>query len=54
MLVAIIVLLTNPNPDEPHVPEIARLYQTDRQKYEATAREWTKKYASEYQEPLPY
>jgi ubiquitin-conjugating enzyme E2 D/E len=27
------------------VPEIAHLYKTDRAAYEATAREWTQKYA---------
>jgi len=28
------------------VPEIAQLYKTNRAKYEETAREWTRKYAS--------
>jgi ubiquitin-conjugating enzyme E2 D/E len=27
------------------VPEIAHIYKTDRQRYEETAREWTRKYA---------
>lgn len=35
----------DPNPDDPLVPEIAHLYKTDRSRYEATAREWTRKYA---------
>jgi hypothetical protein len=39
-------LLTDPNPDDPLVPEIARIYKTDRAKYEATAKEWTQKYAT--------
>ena len=39
-------MLTDPNPDDPLVPEIAHLYKTDRSRYEATAREWTRKYAS--------
>jgi ubiquitin-conjugating enzyme E2 D/E len=38
-------LLTDANPDDPLVPEIAHIYKTDRPKYEATAREWTRKYA---------
>ncbi|POW08758.1 hypothetical protein PSTT_07298 [Puccinia striiformis] len=37
--------LDHPNPDDPLVPEIANLYKTDRAKYEATAREHTRKYA---------
>jgi hypothetical protein len=36
-------MLTDPNPDDPLVPEIANLYKTDRAKYEATAREYTRK-----------
>ncbi|GBB84454.1 hypothetical protein RclHR1_11010004 [Rhizophagus clarus] len=38
-------LLTDPNPDDPLTPEIAHVYKTDRTRYEATAREWTRKYA---------
>ena len=34
--------------DDPLVPEIAHVYKTDRSRYEATVREWTRKYASEY------
>lgn len=37
-------MLTDPNPDDPLVPDIAHLYKTDRTRYEATAREWTRKY----------
>ena len=46
VLTAISSLLSLPNPDEPLVPEIAHLYKGDRAKYEATAREWTRVYAS--------
>ncbi|EGD79569.1 ubiquitin-conjugating enzyme H5b [Salpingoeca rosetta] len=46
VLLSICSLLTDPNPDDPLVPEIARLYKTDRAKYEKTAREWTTKYAT--------
>lgn len=31
---------------DPLVPELAHIYKTDRARYEATARDWTKKYAS--------
>ncbi|KAG5463233.1 MAG: ubiquitin-conjugating enzyme/RWD-like protein [Olpidium bornovanus] len=46
VLLSICSLLTDPNPDDPLVPEIAHLYKSDRERYEATAREWTRKYAS--------
>lgn len=36
-------MLTDPNPDDTLVPDIAHLYKTDRTRYEATAREWTRK-----------
>uniref|UniRef100_A0A2C9VSR8 UBC core domain-containing protein n=3 Tax=Manihot esculenta TaxID=3983 RepID=A0A2C9VSR8_MANES len=45
VLLSIRSLLTDPNPDDPLVPEIAHMYKTDRAKYEATARSWTQKYA---------
>jgi ubiquitin-conjugating enzyme E2 D/E len=45
VLLSISSLLTDANPDDPLVPEIAHVYKTDRAKYEATAREWTRKYA---------
>lgn len=41
-------MLTDPNPDDPLVPEIANEYKTNRARYEATAREWTRKYATSY------
>lgn len=46
VLFSICTLLTDPNPDEPLVPEIGRQYKKDRKKYEETAREWTLKYAT--------
>ena len=46
VLLSISSLLTDANPDDPLVPEIANIYKTDRSKYEATAKEWTKKYAT--------
>ncbi|URE29095.1 hypothetical protein MUK42_03478 [Musa troglodytarum] len=45
VLLSICSLLTDPNPDDPLVPEIAHIYKTDRNKYETTARSWTQKYA---------
>ena len=45
VLLSICSLLTDPNPDDPLVPEIAHIYKTDRSRYEETAREWTRKYA---------
>lgn len=45
VLLSICSLLDDPNPDDPLVPEIARLYKTNRAKYKDTAREWTRKYA---------
>ena len=45
VLLSISSLLTDPNPDDPLVPEIANVYKTNRAQYEATAKEWTKKYA---------
>ncbi|KAB5521978.1 hypothetical protein DKX38_026297 [Salix brachista] len=45
VLLSICSLLTDPNPDDPLVPEMARMYKTDGFKYETTARSWTPKYA---------
>ena len=45
VLLSISSLLTDANPDDPLVPEIASIYKSDRTKYDATAREWTRKYA---------
>jgi ubiquitin-protein ligase len=43
VLLSICSMLTDPNPDDPLVHDIAHLYKTDRTRYEATAREWTRK-----------
>ena len=45
VLLSLSSLLTDANPDDPLVPEIAQIYKNDKAKYEATAREWTRKYA---------
>ena len=47
VLLSICSLLTDPNPDDPLVPELARQYNSDRVVYDMTAREWVVKYASE-------
>ncbi|XP_064617947.1 uncharacterized protein LOC135482022 [Liolophura sinensis] len=46
VLLEIWSLLTDANPDDPLVPDIAIVYKTDRALYKHTAREWTKKYAN--------
>ncbi|KAG0495421.1 hypothetical protein HPP92_000112 [Vanilla planifolia] len=38
-----LLLLTDPNPDDPLVPEIAHIYKNQRSRYEETARAWTQK-----------
>eukprot|EP01018_Ginkgo_biloba_P018984 Gb_02560 [translate_table: standard] len=45
VLLSICSLLTDPNPDDPLVPEIAHIYKNQRARYEETARAWTQKYA---------
>ena len=45
VLLSLSSLLNDANPDDPLVPEIAQIYKNDKPKYEATAREWTRKYA---------
>jgi ubiquitin-conjugating enzyme E2 D/E len=46
VLLSILSLLTDANPDDPLMPEIARIYRNDREAYNATAREWTQQYAT--------
>ncbi|GJE98133.1 ubiquitin-conjugating enzyme [Phanerochaete sordida] len=38
--------VNNPSPDDPFEPDIAALMKTDYAKFQSTAREWTRKYAS--------
>ena len=45
VLLSISSLLTDPNPDDPLVPEIAILYRKNRKKFEKNARAWTLKMA---------
>jgi ubiquitin-conjugating enzyme E2 D/E len=45
VLLSICSLLTDPNPDDPLVVDIADEYVNDREKYNETARSWTQIYA---------
>ena len=45
VLLSVCSLLTDPNPDDPLVPEIAQLLKNNVTQHNATAREWTSKYA---------
>ncbi len=42
---AIISILIDPQTENPLKPEVAQEFQTDRPKFEATAKEWSKKFA---------
>jgi ubiquitin-conjugating enzyme E2 D len=44
-LLSISSLLTDPNPDDPLVGDIAKLYKENITEYKKVAREWTKKYS---------
>merc|ERR1712160_80401 len=46
LLLSICSLLTDPNPDDPLVPEIAHVFKGQRELYNKTAVEWTGKYAT--------
>ena len=45
VLLSILSLLTDANPNDPLVPDIAELYKRDRTAYDEKAREWTRMYA---------
>jgi ubiquitin-conjugating enzyme E2 D/E len=45
MLLMICSLLTDPNPDDPLVLEIAQLLKSDKTLHDERARQWTKRYA---------
>eukprot|EP00438_Fugacium_kawagutii_P002618 Skav201669 [mRNA] locus=scaffold641:340933:341379:+ [translate_table: standard] len=46
VLLSISSLLTDPNPRDPLVPEIAQVYLKNRARHDATAREWVQVYAT--------
>jgi ubiquitin-conjugating enzyme E2 D len=45
VLLSICSLLTDPNPGDPLVPEIANQFKNNQSVHDATARDWTAKYA---------
>ncbi len=45
VLLSISSLLTDPEPNDPLVPDIARQYKTNKAAYTQAATDWTKKYA---------
>lgn len=45
VLLSICSLLTDPNPDDPLVPEIANIYKKNKAKYNKNAADWNMKYA---------
>ncbi|KAL5701828.1 E2 ubiquitin-conjugating enzyme [Ranunculus cassubicifolius] len=45
VLLSICSLLTDPNPDDPLMPDIANMYKRDKAGYERTAQSWTLEYA---------
>lgn len=47
VLLSVHSLLTDPNPNDPLVPDIAAQYKSNRDAYNATAQTWTLLYASE-------
>jgi len=46
-LLSLQALLCSPEPDDPQDAEVARMYKTDRDNYERTAKFWTDTYAKE-------
>ncbi len=46
VLLSISSLLADPNPNDPLNADVAGIYKSDKNKYIATAREWTKLYAN--------
>lgn len=46
ILLSISSLLTDPNPDDPLVPEIANLLKLNKEKHDINAKNWTLEYAS--------
>mmetsp|Transcript_16794 Transcript_16794/g.25073 ORF Transcript_16794/g.25073 Transcript_16794/m.25073 type:complete len:156 (+) Transcript_16794:64-531(+) len=46
VLLSICSLLTDPNPEDPLVEDIAKLYIKDKKKHDKKAKEWTQRYAA--------
>jgi ubiquitin-conjugating enzyme E2 D/E len=47
VLLSLVSLLEDPNPDDPLVPEIADVLRQDKKRHDATAKQWKEKYAME-------
>ena len=47
VLLSICSLLSDPNPNDPLVPDIASVFKENRELYDKTASEWTQTYASD-------
>ncbi|CAF4491117.1 unnamed protein product [Rotaria sp. Silwood2] len=47
LLISLCSLLTDPNPEHGLNKDALRLYRTDQQRYNETAKEWTRKHATE-------
>jgi ubiquitin-conjugating enzyme E2 D/E len=45
VLLSISSLLSEPNPDDPLVPDVANIYKTDRESFNKIAKDYTSKYA---------
>lgn len=45
VLLSLCSLLNDPNPHDPLVPGVAKMYLNDRERYDAEARNWTQAYA---------
>ena len=45
VLLSILSLLSNPNPDDPLMPDLASLYKKDKNLYNKMIKEWTSKYS---------
>lgn len=45
LLLSLIILLQNCNPEDPLVGSIARQYKMEREKHDQTAKQWTQRYA---------
>ncbi|KAH8349710.1 hypothetical protein KR084_004720 [Drosophila pseudotakahashii] len=47
LLISIMSLMSDPNPNDPLEVEVAELYKKNRTQHDENAREWTRKYAKE-------
>jgi len=52
VLLSICSLLTDPNPNDPLEPDVARIYKENKMQYEITAREWTRRHATGAPKPV--